>query len=51
MSCNFFLWWWPKLKPFLREYPEIHVELVVDNGFVDIVQGALMQACGWGKRG
>ncbi|ECF6075245.1 LysR family transcriptional regulator [Salmonella enterica subsp. houtenae] len=30
---------WPKLKPFLHEYPEIHVELVVDNGFVDIVQG------------
>ncbi|EHR1567015.1 LysR family transcriptional regulator [Salmonella enterica] len=30
---------WPKLKPFLREYPEIHVELVVDNGFVDIVRG------------
>ncbi|EJX4509307.1 LysR family transcriptional regulator [Salmonella enterica] len=29
---------WPKLKSFLREYPEIHVELVVDNGFVDIVQ-------------
>jgi len=30
---------WPKLKPFLREYPEINVELVVDNGFVDIVEG------------
>lgn len=30
---------WPKLKPFLRQYPEINVELVVDNGFVDIVQG------------
>lgn len=30
---------WPKLKPFLREYPEINVELVVDNGFVDIVDG------------
>ncbi|MCS2150937.1 LysR family transcriptional regulator [Scandinavium manionii] len=30
---------WPKLKPFLREYPEIKVELVVDNGFVDIVEG------------
>ena len=30
---------WPKLKPFLREYPEINVELVVDNGFVLI--------CGW----
>ncbi|CCG87085.1 LysR family transcriptional regulator [Erwinia piriflorinigrans] len=30
---------WPKLKPFLREYPEINLELVVDNGFVDIVDG------------
>lgn len=30
---------WPKLKPFLREYPEINVELVVDNGFVNIVDG------------
>lgn len=30
---------WPKLKPFLRKYPEISVELVVDNGFVDIVEG------------
>ncbi|MCS2157801.1 LysR family transcriptional regulator [Scandinavium sp. H11S7] len=30
---------WPKLKPFLREFPEINVELVVDNGFVDIVEG------------
>ncbi len=30
---------WPKLKPFLRKYPEINVELVVDNGFVNIVDG------------
>ena len=30
---------WPKLKSFLREYPEIDVELGVDNGFVDIVDG------------
>lgn len=30
---------WPKLKSFLREYPEINLELVVDNGFVDIVEG------------
>ncbi|OJT44483.1 LysR family transcriptional regulator [Serratia plymuthica] len=30
---------WPKLKPFLKEYPEINVELVVDNGFIDIVDG------------
>lgn len=30
---------WPKLKPFLRAYPDINIELVVDNGFVDIVEG------------
>lgn len=30
---------WPKLKPFLRKYPEINIELVVDNGFVNIVDG------------
>lgn len=30
---------WPKLKSFLRAHPDINVELVVDNGFVDIVEG------------
>ncbi|OAT45546.1 LysR family transcriptional regulator [Proteus hauseri ATCC 700826] len=30
---------WPKLKPFLRTYPDVNVERVVDNGFVDIVDG------------
>lgn len=30
---------WPKLKPFLRQYPQISVEMIVDNGFVDIVEG------------
>ncbi len=30
---------WPKLKPFLKTYPNINIELVVDNGFVDIVEG------------
>ncbi|WP_241569111.1 LysR family transcriptional regulator [Rosenbergiella collisarenosi] len=30
---------WPKLKPFLKLYPDITIELVVDNGFVDIVDG------------
>lgn len=30
---------WPKLKPFLKAHPQINVELVVDNGFVDIVAG------------
>ncbi|HFZ8993454.1 TPA: LysR family transcriptional regulator [Citrobacter freundii] len=29
---------WPKLKPFLQNNPQINVELVVDNGFVDIVE-------------
>jgi DNA-binding transcriptional LysR family regulator len=40
---------WPKLKPFLREYPEINLELVVDNGFVDIVEGRLMPGSAWAK--
>ncbi|WP_158784398.1 LysR substrate-binding domain-containing protein [Pantoea sp. BAV 3049] len=30
---------WPKLKPFLKLYPDIKIEIVVDNGFVDIVDG------------
>lgn len=30
---------WPKLKPFLKQYPDINVELVVDNGFINIVEG------------
>lgn len=30
---------WPKLKPFLCAYPDIKVELVVDNGFINIVDG------------
>jgi len=28
---------WPKLKTFLREYPEINVDLKVDNALTDIV--------------
>ncbi|SFR05861.1 DNA-binding transcriptional regulator, LysR family [Enterobacter sp. kpr-6] len=32
---------WPRLKPFLQDYPGINVELLVDNGFVDIVEGRL----------
>ncbi|WP_421357930.1 LysR family transcriptional regulator [Agrobacterium rosae] len=27
-----------RLKPFLREYPDIQVELIVDNGFTNIVE-------------
>lgn len=30
---------WPKLKPVLRDYPDIHVELNIDNGFRNIVEG------------
>jgi len=29
---------WPKLKPVLRDYPDIKVELNLDNGFRDIVE-------------
>ena len=28
---------WPKLTPFLRKYPEIKVEIVIDYGLTDIV--------------
>jgi DNA-binding transcriptional LysR family regulator len=30
---------WPKLDPFLRQYPDIKVEVDVDNGYTDIVAG------------
>jgi DNA-binding transcriptional LysR family regulator len=29
---------WPKLKPVLQDYPDIHVELNIDNGFRNIVE-------------
>lgn len=29
---------WPKLKPILRQYPDIHVEFYIDNGFRNIVE-------------
>jgi DNA-binding transcriptional LysR family regulator len=28
---------WPKLKTFLRSYPQINVDVIVDNGLTDIV--------------
>jgi DNA-binding transcriptional LysR family regulator len=28
---------WPKLEPFLADYPDINLEISVDNGLVDIV--------------
>lgn len=28
---------WPRLEPLLRDYPDVQVELSMDNGFVDIV--------------
>ncbi len=30
---------WPALKPFLQAYPDVHVELVIDNTLTDIVSG------------
>ena len=29
---------WPKLKPVLRDYPDLHVEFSVDSGFRNIVE-------------
>lgn len=29
---------WPKLKPILRDYPDIHVELILDSTFRNIVE-------------
>ncbi|MCU3628570.1 LysR family transcriptional regulator [Enterobacter hormaechei subsp. steigerwaltii] len=30
---------WPALKPFMAQYPDINVEVTVDNGLTDIVDG------------
>ncbi len=30
---------WPVLKPFMEQYPDINVEVTVDNGLTDIVDG------------
>lgn len=28
---------WPRLKPFMQQYPDINIEVTVDNGLTDIV--------------
>lgn len=28
---------WPRIKPFMVQYPDIHIEVTVDNGLTDIV--------------
>lgn len=30
---------WPLLRPFLQQYPDVHVEVSVDNSLTDIVSG------------
>lgn len=30
---------WPVLKPFMAQYPDVNVEVTVDNGLTDIVDG------------
>ena len=30
---------WPVLKPFMLQYPDINIEITVDNGLTDIVDG------------
>lgn len=32
---------WPKLKSILKDYPDIHVEFSIDNGFRDIIEERL----------
>ena len=32
---------WPKLAELLQKYPELHVEIIVDYGFTDIVADRL----------
>jgi len=40
---------WPKLKPVLKQYPEISVELNLDNGFRNIVEERFDAGYGWAK--
>lgn len=30
---------WPRLQPWLQQYPDVHVELSIDNSLADIVSG------------
>jgi DNA-binding transcriptional LysR family regulator len=41
---------WPKLKPFLAQYPQINVELIIDNAFTDIVDGRFDAGVRLGER-
>jgi DNA-binding transcriptional LysR family regulator len=44
---------WPKLAKFLREYPDIKVEVVIDYGLTDIVaqsyDAGVVSASRWQK--
>lgn len=41
---------WPLLRPFLQQYPDVHVEVSVDNSLTDIVSGRFDSACDWVSR-
>ena len=41
---------WPVLKPFMAQYPDINVEVTVDNGLTDIVDGRFDAGCVWVSR-
>lgn len=40
---------WPKLSPVLKEYPEIRLELAVEQGMTDIVEGRFDAGVGLGE--
>ena len=40
---------WPKLAPVLRRYPDISLEISVDQGFRDIAAEGLTRVCALGK--
>jgi len=40
---------WPKLKPVLRDYPDISVELLLDSTFRNIVEEGYDAGVGWAK--
>lgn len=41
---------WPVLKPFMAQYPDINVEVTVDNGLTDIVDGRFDAGVGLGEQ-
>ena len=41
---------WPALQPWLQQYPDVHVELSIDNSLADIVSGRFDAGVRLGER-